>query len=203
MSLRTKDIKVIGKPKMQQVKTRTSSVNISFEKVAEAAERILRAGRRPTLNAICKELNFWSVDKVRQYVALWKAGYSPMRTDKTHILDLPSDLQRLLADDFERRVVALRTKLKAECYEIRVDRDRLVIVNEQRASQIETLNSALMDAEAKLEKQARQVARLENELASERNIRIQMEQRIRDARQELTNMEHRLENPLQESGGGA
>lgn len=189
---------------MQQIKTKPSSVNMSFEKVAEVAERILRAGRRPSLSAICKELNTQSVNEVRQHLALWKAVHIYIRTDKTHIRDLPSDLQRLLADDFERRVVALKAKLRLECAEIRVDRDRLAAINEQRASQIEILNSALLDAEAKLDKQqAKRVARLENELASERAIRIQMEQRIKDARQELTNMERRLEDPPPELGGGA
>ena len=127
----------------------------------------------------------------------------PKPENKRHIVDLAPELQHLLAEDFERKVVALKTRLKAECDEIRVERDRLVIINEQRASQMEALNSALIDAEAKLEKQARRVARLEDEVASERNMRIQMEQRIRNARQELTNVEHRLEDPLPETGGGA
>lgn len=137
---------------MQQGNTRRSCVKLGFENVVEIAERMVWTGKRPTPGAICEELNVRCTNKVQQYFALWEAGYSRKRADKTHIADLPPELRHLLADAFERRVI----KLQTECAQIRVDRDRLAHVNRQQAAQIEELTAALGVAEAKIDEQARE-----------------------------------------------
>jgi hypothetical protein len=193
---------IMGEAEMRQTKVKPNHVDADFKDVAAVAHRMVWTGRLPTLNAICEELNVRNTDTVRQYFELWKAGYRHVHADKSHIVDLPSGLKHLLVDDFERRVSASKAKLDAECSEIRVERDRLAMVNEQRASQIQTLNAALMDAESKVDEQTRRIAMLEIEIASERHLRMQMEQRIRDAMQELTRVGHRLEDHFPESAGG-
>jgi uncharacterized sporulation protein YeaH/YhbH (DUF444 family) len=145
-----------------QAKMKPSRVSLSFKNVVEIAERMVWAGRRPTLSAICEELKVRCNDRVQRYFALWEAGYSHAGEDKTHITDLPSELQHLLADAFERRVI----KLQAECAQMRADRDRLVNVNEQQTAQIEALTAALGNAEARIDEQARRIAGLENETPS-------------------------------------
>ncbi len=188
---------------MKQIRVKSNHVDINFKDVAAIADRMVWTGRLPTPDAVSEQLRVRSNGMVGKYLALWRAGYSGGPADKTHIADLPSELKHLLAEDFERRVAALKAKLDAERAQIRVEGDKLAMVNEQRASQVRELNAALRDAGSRSDEQARRIAMLENEIASERNLRIQLEQRIKDARQELTKVEHRLEDPPSDMAGGA
>jgi chromosome segregation ATPase len=188
---------------MKQIKVKPKDVDINFRDVAEVADRLVWTGRLPTLSAICEELHVQSTDKVKQYFELWKTPSGSNGAEKTHIADLPSELKHLLAEAFERRVIALRAKLNAESAEIRVDRDRLAKINEQKDAQIEALMLALGDAEVKIADQARRISRLKIEMAVERNALAKAEQRIKDARQELTRAEHTLEDSPPDMCGGA
>ena len=189
---------------MNQTKAKPNHGDISFNHVAAVADRMVWTGRLPTLNAICEELNVRSINKkVGQYFALWKAGHNHARVEKTHIADLPPELQHLLAEAFERRVTALTAKLNAESAEIQVDRDRLVKVNEQQAAQIEALMLSLGDAEVKIADQERRISRLKKEIAAERDAHVRTEQSVRDAMQDLTRAEHAPEDSFPESSGGA
>ena len=115
-------------------------------------------------------------------------------TDKTHIADLSSELQHLMSEAFERRVIALKAKLRAECDEIRVDRDRLITVNERQAARIDALSAELGYAQTRIDEQARRIAMLKNEIASERNLRTKIEQQTRNARQHNNNVNTNLKN---------
>jgi hypothetical protein len=154
---------------MNQIKVKANHLDLNFNTVAAIADRMAWTGRLPTLCAICEELHVQSTDKVKQYFELWKTRYTNNGAEKTHIADLSSQLQHLLAEAFERRVIALKAKLKAEGAEIRVDRDRLAKINEQKDAKIEALMLALGDAEVKIADQARRISRLKNEMAVERN----------------------------------
>lgn len=188
---------------MNQIKTRSNPVDISFNDVAAAADRMVWTGKVPTLGAICDELKARNVDKARQYFELWRAGYSRNRPEKTHIADLPPELQHLMAEAFERGVTGLRTKLNAECSKLRVERDRLKKVIEQQSEDIKALTLALADAEAKIGEQARQITRLKNEIDAGRGAHARTEQRIHDAMRELMKVEHTLDDSFPESAGGA
>jgi hypothetical protein len=135
---------------MKQIKVKPNHADIDFNDVVVVADNILRAGRLPTLNAICEALGMRDIEKVRQYFTLWKAGHGHTRTEKTHIADLPLELQYLLAEAFERRVIALTAKLNAQFSEIQVDRDRLLKINEEQAAQIQALMLALGEAETRI-----------------------------------------------------
>jgi len=191
------------KAQMNQIKVKPNHSNINFNSVAAVADRMVWTGRLPSLCAICEELHVRSTDRVMQYFQLWKARYSSDGVQKTHIADLSSELKHLLAEAFEKRVISLKAKLNAECAEIRVDRDRLAKINEQKDAQIQALMLALGDAEVKIADQARRISRLKNEMAVERNALAKAEQRIRDARQELTRAEHTLEDHPSDMSGGA
>ena len=188
---------------MRQNKVKPNHADINFNDVAAVADRMVWTGRLPTLSAICEELNVRSTGKVGQYFAMWKAAHSHNQSDKTHIADLPSELQHLLAEAFEKRVAALTAKLNAESAEIQVDRDRLVKINEQQAARIQALMLALGDAEVKIADRDRRISSLKKEIAAERDAHVRTEQRIRDAMQELTRVEHTLEDFSPESSGGA
>ena len=86
----------------------------------------------------------------QQNISSLKWG-SQARTIKTHIADLPSDMQNLLAEEFEQRVIALREKLKSEYAEIKRDRNELAVLKERQSAEIESLKSALKYASAKIE----------------------------------------------------
>jgi chromosome segregation ATPase len=123
---------------------------------------------------------------------------------KTHVLDLPADLQNLLSEDFERGMIDLRAKLESDYLEAKKDRDELAELIKAQSVRMMSLEAALNSAVAKLEEQARRIEQLKNEIAAEQGSREKIEQRIRNARQELTKVEHRLEDdPFPESGGGA
>jgi hypothetical protein len=188
---------------MRQIKTKPNHADVGFNDVAAVADRMVWTGRLPTLKAICEELNIRSSDKIGRYFALWKAGHGEARAEKTHIADLPPELQHLLAEAFEKRMTALTARLSAESGETRADRDRLLKINEEQAVRIEALMLALGDAEARIADLNRQVSRLTQEIAAERDAHIKTERRIRDAMQELTKVEHTLEDFLPESSGGA
>jgi len=187
----------------KQIKAKLIHADVTFNDVAAIADRMVWTGRLPTVNAIHDELHGGSLEKVRQCFTLWKAGYNHIQAEKTHISDLPPELQHLLAEAFEKRIAALRAKLNAESAEIRVERDRLAKVNEQLTAQIKVLMSALGDAEVKIADQNKRISMLKKEIASERNLRINMEQRIREAPKEPTIVENRLDDPPPAACGGA
>jgi hypothetical protein len=161
---------------MNQIKVKQNHSDLNFNTVAGIADRMAWTGRPPTLCGICEELHVESTDEVMQYFELWKARYSSDGVEKTHIADLSSELKHLLAEAFEKRVIALRAKLKAESAEIRVDRDRLAKINEHKDAKIEALMLALGDAEVKIADQARRISRLKNEVAVGRDALAKAEQ---------------------------
>ena len=69
-----------------------------------------------------------------------KEGAGHARAIKTHVADLPSDLQRLLAEEFEHEVIAL-SKTPSEYAEIKRDRDELANQNEQLCAILKSLTS--------------------------------------------------------------
>ncbi len=189
---------------MKKVKVKSNHADMDFNDVAAVADRMASDRKTPELELdFCDELTVRNIDEVGHNFASRKAGQGHVRAEKTHITDLPSELQHLLADAFERRVTASKEKLKAESAEIRVDRDRLVKVNEQQGAQIEALMLALGDAEVKIADQARRIARLKNEIAEGRAALAKSEKRIRDARQELTRVKNTLEDHPSDMSGGA
>ena len=153
-------------------------------KATRAGDRLKKAGRPPVLRVVC------SVTDDRKEA-------------KTHVLDLPADLQHVLAEDFEQGMMDLRAKLESDYLQAKRDRDEPAKLIKAQSARIESLAAALHAAGAKAEEQARRIEQLKNEVAVERESRERTEQRIRDARQVLTKVEHRLEDPFPESGGGA
>lgn len=99
---------------------------------------------------------------------------------KTHIADAPAALQYLLAEDFERGVIALRTRLESEYAEIKRDRDELANQNEQLLALLEFLTLTLDNAEIEATEFAMRIARLKNEIAAGR-ARAKAGQRMRTA----------------------
>lgn len=89
-----------GKAEMKQTKVKSNHSGLDFNDVAAVADRMVWTGRLPTVSAICEELNAACIDRVRQCFVLWKAGYNHIQAQKTHIADLPSELQHLLAEGF-------------------------------------------------------------------------------------------------------
>jgi chromosome segregation ATPase len=191
------------KAQMNQIKVKPNHSNIHFNSVAAVADRMVWTGRLPSLNSICEELHVQSTDRINQYFELWKARYSSNGVEKTHIADLSSDLKHLLAEAFEKRVIALKAKLNAECAEIRVGRDRLAKINEQKDAQIQALMLALGDAEVKIADQERRISRLRKEIAVKRDASAKAEQGIGDVRQGLTKAEFKLKKPHPYICGGA
>jgi hypothetical protein len=188
---------------LRQIKLKPNHPDISFNKVAEVADRMVWTGRLPTQSAICEELHVHNTGKVKQFFELWKTRYGSNGLEKTHIADLSSELKQALADGFEQRLIALKAKLNAESAEILVDRDRLAKMNKRKDAQIEALMLALVDAEVKIADQARRISRLKNEMAVMRNALAKAEQRIGDARRELNRAEHSLEDHPSDMSGGA
>jgi chromosome segregation ATPase len=149
-----------------------------------AVDRVKNAGRSPVLRLVCSLTD-------------------DRKGAKTHVMDLPADLQRLLAEDFEQGMIDLHAKLESDYYEAKRDRDKLAGLIERQSARIESLEAALNAAGAKVEEQARRIEQLKNEIAAEQKSREKMAERIRDTRLELTKVEHRLEDPFPESSGGA
>ena len=170
--------------------------------VTAIADRLKRAGKQPALRAVCAQADFQRVELNQQNISALKWG-SPARAIKTHVADLPSDVQNLLAEEFEQRVIAFREKLESEYAEIKRGRNELAVLNERQSARIESLKATIKDASAKITEQAGLIAQLKNELAVGREALTKAEQRIRDARQGLTKVEHKLDDPFPESSGGA
>ena len=92
-------------------------------KVTRIADSLKKAGESPVLLAVCAGRDIHGSGKVQQNIAPSKGRYSHARAIKTHIADLPVDLQHLLAEEFEREVMAFRATLESEYLEIKRDRD--------------------------------------------------------------------------------
>ena len=55
---------------------------------------------------------------------------------------LPSNVQKLLAEEFEQKVIAFREKLESEYAEIKRERNELADLNAQQSTKIEFLTVA-------------------------------------------------------------
>jgi chromosome segregation ATPase len=143
-----------------------------------------------------------AMGQIQQNVASLKGSYSHARAIKTHIADLPADVQHLVAEEFEQAVIAFRAKLESEYSEIKKDRDELANQNEQLFDLLDSLSVALDNAEIEATEFAMRIARLKDEISAQR-ARAKAGQRIRSARQEPAKVGHRLEDPFPESDGGA
>ncbi len=73
----------------------------------------------------------------------------------------------------------------------------------QPSAPIAALRKALVEAERKLAEQSKQIARLKSEVVFERDLRSKAEKLIREARQELVDVEKRLDVPFPDPCGGA
>ncbi len=110
------------------------------------------------------------MSKMQQSSLSLKEGAGHARAIKTHIADLPADLQHLLTEEFEREVMAFRAKLQSEYAEIKKDRDELANRNEQLCALLESLTLTLNDAEIEATEFAMRIARLKNEINAERAL---------------------------------
>ena len=90
--------------------------------VTSIADRLKRAEKLPALRAVCAQADFRKSEMNRQNISSLKWG-SQARAIKTHIADLPPDVQNLLAEEFEQRVIALREKLESEYAEIKREQE--------------------------------------------------------------------------------
>jgi hypothetical protein len=150
---------------MDQTRVKPNHSDIDFNRVAAIADLMVWTGRLPTLDAICEGLHVQSTDEVKQYFELWKARYSSDGAGKTRSTDLSYEFKNLLAESFERRMNALRSRFYAESARIRTDRDRLADMNQQKDAQIEALILVLGEAEVKIADQARLIIRLKQQIA--------------------------------------
>jgi septal ring factor EnvC (AmiA/AmiB activator) len=142
--------------------------------------RLKNAGKLPVLRAVCSGMDIHGNGMIQQNIALLQGRYSRARAIKTHIADLPADLQHLVAEEFERGVMAFRAKLESEYSEIKRDRDELANQNEQLFALLKSLSLTLDGAEIEATEFAMRIARLKNEIAAER-ARAKAGQRMRTA----------------------
>jgi chromosome segregation ATPase len=170
--------------------------------VTAIADRLKKVGKHPTLGAVCAQADFQRTEMNQQNISSLKWG-GQARAIKTHVADLPPDVQKLLAEEFEQKVIAFREKLESEYAEIKRERNELADLNAQQSTKIEFLTVALIDARAKMAERAGLIAQLKNEIDAGREALAKAEQRIRDARQGLTKVGHELDDPFPESSGGA
>ena len=168
--------------------------------VTAIADRLKKVEKHPTLRAVCAQADFQRTE-MKNISSLKWGGQA--RAIKTHVADLPSEVQNLLAEEFEQKVIAFREKLESEYAEIKRERNELADLHAQQSAKIEFLTVALVDARAKMGERASLIAQLKNEIAVGRETLAKAEQRIRDARQGLTKVEHKLDDPFPESSGGA
>ncbi|MDR3556816.1 MAG: DNA-binding protein [Syntrophobacteraceae bacterium] len=142
---------------------RQNDSDVKIKDVAAVADRMVWAGRMPTVDSISKELNAGNIDRVRQCLTLWKAGYNHRHAEKTPITDFPPEVQPLV-QAFEKRVTALEAKLKAQSPEALTQRNLLAQVNERQAAQIDALVLALADAEVKIADQDKRLSSLRKQI---------------------------------------
>ena len=122
----------------------------------------MRGGEiRPSLVVACASLNPTGAQKLKSVRRLEDSV-------KTHIADIPPNVQNLLADEFERKVVSFRAKLEAKYAEIKRDKSRLIVLNGRQSAEIDHLRTTLEEASAKVVEQSMRIARLESEIAAER-----------------------------------
>ena len=186
----------------------------SKHSVTAIADRLKKAGKQPVLRVVSAEADFQRTE-MKNISSLKWGGQA--RAIKTHVADLPSEVQNLLAEEFEQKVIAFREKLESEYAEIKRESNELAVRNERQLAQIgslkamigdasakiEFLTVALINARAKMAERAGLISQLKNEIAVGREALIKAEQRIRDARQELTRAEHTLEDHPSDISGGA
>jgi len=150
-----------GDLKMNQIRAKHTVTGIGG--------RLKNAGKLPVLRAVCSGMDIHGNGMIQQNIALLQGRYSRARAIKTHIADLPVDLQRLLTEEFEREIMAFRAKLESDYAEIKRESNELAGLNEQQSAMLEFLRVDLKEAYAKIAEQARRIVQLENEISAERN----------------------------------
>lgn len=110
--------------------------------VTGIAGRLKNAGKHPALRSVCAGMDVQGMSKIQQGILSLNGRAGHARAIKTHIADLPADLQHLLTEEFEREVMAFRAKLQSEYAEIKRDRDELAKQNEQLFALLESLTLA-------------------------------------------------------------
>ena len=149
--------------------------------VTRTAHRVKEAGRPLALRAVCSGMDTQEMAEVQvQGHSALKGRHSHARVVKTHIADTPSALQHLLGEDFERGVIALRTRLESEYAEIKRDRDELAKQNAQLFALLESVSLTLDGFEIEATEFAMRMARLKDEIAAER-FRAKAGKRMRTA----------------------
>ncbi|MDR3556308.1 MAG: hypothetical protein P4L55_16260 [Syntrophobacteraceae bacterium] len=116
---------------------------------------------------------------------------------RTHIADIPPNVQNLLADEFERKVITLHTlhaKLEAKYAEVNKDKKRLTALNRRQSVQIDNLKTALEETCSRVVEQSRRIARLENEIASERDSHQRGEKANSECADESAKVWHKLDD---------
>jgi len=170
--------------------------------VTSIADRLKKAGKSAVPQGRRGQVDFQGRGN-QQHISLVKGGWRHAQAIKTHVADLPLKVQNLLAEEFEREVIAFCEKLELDYSEILRDKNQLAALNEQQSARIEDLTATLRDASVKITEQARKISQLTNELTAERDANVRTGQRIRNAMQELTRVEHTLDDSFPESSGGA
>ena len=144
------------------------------------AGRLKNGGKHPALRPVCAGMDDQGMSKIKQSSLSLKEGTGHARAIKTHIADLPADLQRLLTEEFEREVMAFRSKLQLEYAEIKRDRDELAKQNAQLFALLESVSLTLDGFEIEATEFAMRMARLKDEIAAER-FRAKAGKRMRTA----------------------
>ncbi len=170
--------------------------------VAAIADRLGKTGKSPVPQTILTGTDSRGRGN-QQHISSLMGGRRRAQAIKTHVADLPVQVQKLLAEEFEREVIAFREKLESEYSEAKRDKNQLAALNEKQSDAIDNLTAALKDASTKISEQARRIAQLNHEIAAERDAHARTELRIRDAMQELVRVEHTLDDSFPESSGGA
>lgn len=115
-----------------------------------------------------------------------------------------SNVQRELLIEVARQTRVFCSELEIENSQLKSDMDALTKENEHKAIQILTLQLALSETEKRVAEELKRIERLKADITAERVARVRAEKRIREARQQLTQVENRLEVPdPPDLGGGA
>jgi colicin import membrane protein len=165
--------------------------NISYERVAAAADSIQAAGGKPTSRAIRERLgNTGSMGTINKLLQEWK---SVQDRHQTHTLSLPPVLQRTILDFMGQELAGAKAILEDALAEQKQEAADLAAENERQAADIEDRNEMEAALRAELATLQGRIVQAESGLTAARNETARERDLVSAAQIELAKALLRLE----------
>lgn len=159
--------------------TSMARAGLSYDDVAQAADRVAGRGERVTLRSVRAELGTGSLTTIGRHLEDYQGGKrreTASRVDAT--LELPERIVEAIQAEIEAQKQGALQEQSEELETLKADRDALT-------AEVERLSKEIEAAQAECYAQQGRAVELEKNVEIERNARIRTEEKVQLVREQL------------------